>query len=202
MEELLEMPLFRNCDAGNAGKFLAAHPGKIHEYAKGDIIAMQGYACRALYLLEEGSVYAKMINEDGKEFTLDTLSAPETLASSFVFSSEGTFPVTIIASTDCTVWTIGRDALFSLIRTDDTILSNYLNIISDHSAFLSRRLHEFALQSLASRIIGYIERNGPIENLQSAAFILGVARPSLSRAIAQLVAQGAIEKSDNGYSLR
>ena len=65
--------------------------------------------------------------------------------------------------------------------------------------FLSRRLNEFALQTLSSRIVSYIEHNGAIDNLQEAAFILGVARPSLSRAVAQLVSQGVLRKSDKGY---
>ena len=188
MEELFEMPLFSTFYPGSASEILDRHPGRFNRYAKGDIIAMQGYACRALYLLGSGSVYAKMISEEGKEFTLDTLS-------------DGIFPVTIIASTDCGIWTIGRDTLAMLLEQDKAILSNYLKIISDHSMFLSRRLHEFALQTLASRITSYIERNGPIENLREVAFILGVARPSLSRTISQLVAKGVLERSGNTYRL-
>ena len=65
--------------------------------------------------------------------------------------------------------------------------------------FLSRRLNEFALQTLSSRIVSYIEHNGVLNNIQEAAFILGVARPSLSRALGQLVEQGVIVKTDGGY---
>ena len=81
------------------------------------------------------------------------------------------------------------------------MLHNYLTVISDHSMFLSRRLNEFALQTLSSRIVSYIEHNGPLDNLQEAAFILGVARPSLSRAVSQLVSQGTLTKSGEGYVL-
>lgn len=201
MEDILDAPLFRNCNRDTAEKILEAAPGRFARYGKGDIIAMQGYPCRALYLLAEGSVYARMISEEGKEFTLDTLSAPEALASSFVFSTDGTFPVTIISSEDCSVWSIGRDTLRTLLDEDRCILDNYLKIVSDHSMFLSRRLNEFALQTLSSRIVSYIERNGSMENLQEAAFILGVARPSLSRAVSQLVVQGVLRKSDSSYVL-
>ena len=89
-EPILDMPLFRNCDIDTAARILEKSPGRYTSYENGDIIAMQGYACRAVLLLSEGSAYAKMISEEGKEFTLDTLSAPETLASAFVFSTEGT----------------------------------------------------------------------------------------------------------------
>ena len=64
---------------------------------------------------------------------------------------------------------------------------------------MADRMREFALQTLSSRIVSYIEHNGAIDNLQEAAFILGVARPSLSRAVAQLVSQGVLRKSDKGY---
>lgn len=67
--------------------------------------------------------------------------------------------------------------------------------------FLSTRLNEFALQTLASRVVSYIEKNGVLQNLQEAAFILGVARPSLSRTVAQLMAQGILVKDDSGYCL-
>lgn len=142
-----------------------------------------------------------MVSDEGKEFTLDTLSAPEVLASSFVFSTQRIFPVTIIAGSDCDLWVFSRDCILEMIERDRTVLGNYLAVISDHSMFLSRRLSEFALQTLSSRIVSYIRENGPVDNLQQTAFILGVARPSLSRAVSQLVGQGVLEKSDDGYCL-
>ena len=196
---IYDMPLFFGGDREVIGEALARYPGRHVTYDKGDIIAMQGYACRSIYLLCKGSVYARMVSDEGREFTLDTLTAPEVLASSFVFSSDGTFPVTIIASSSCDVWILGKESLLRIIESDKTVLHNYLTIISDHSMFLSRRLNEFALQTLSSRIVSYIEHNGAIDNLQEAAFILGVARPSLSRAVAQLVSQGVLRKSDKGY---
>lgn len=80
-------------------------------------------------------------------------------------------------------------------------MNNFLTIISDHSLFLSRRINEFALQSLSSRITGYLKDNHAIRNLQEVAFILGVARPSLSRMIAQMVDQGVVRKTPDGYVL-
>lgn len=198
---IFEMPLFRDCDTKKAARILDERPVRYSSYSKGDLIAMQGYSCRSIYLLAEGSAYAKMVSEEGKEFTLDTLSAPEVLASSFVFSTDRIFPVTIIASADCGIWSVGRETLSVLLEEDKSIMGNFLKTISDHSMFLSRRLNEFALQTLSSRIVGYIGQNGPIGNLQEVAFILGVARPSLSRAISQLVSQGVLEKTDNDYRL-
>ncbi len=195
------MPLFRGGNKDTIERIMHDFPSRYVHYKKGDTIAMQGNACRSLYILCEGSVYAKMISEEGKEFTLDTLSAPDVLASAFVFSSEGIFPVTILANSDCDLWIVSKESLLRIIESEPLVLRNYLTVISDHSMFLSKRLNEFALQTLSSRIISYIEQNGSIQNLQEAAFILGVARPSLSRAVLQLVGQGVLKKENRGYVL-
>ena len=199
--EIYEMPLFRGGNKDTIERIMHDFPSRYVHYKKGDTIAMQGNACRSLYILCEGSVYAKLISEEGKEFTLDTLSSPDALASAFVFSSEGIFPVTILANSDCDLWIVSKESLLRIIESEPLVLRNYLTVISDHSMFLSKRLNEFALQTLSSRIMSYIEQNGSIQNLQEAAFILGVARPSLSRAVLQLVGQGVLKKENRGYVL-
>lgn len=199
--DIYSLPLFSGGNKELIDNILQENPARHRLYAKGNIIALQGYVCKQLYLLCSGSAYARMVSEEGREFTLDTLSAPEVLASSFIFSTDGIFPVTIIAASDCSIWLISREAMLRILKADQTVMQNYLRVISDHSMFLSNRLVEFALQTLSSRIVSYIENNGPISNLQETAFILGVARPSLSRAVSQLVSQGTLRKTTNGYVL-
>ena len=199
--DIYEMPLFKGGNKDTIEKIMHDFPSRYVQYKKGDTIAMQGSACRSLYILCEGSVYAKMISEEGKELTLDTLSAPDVLASSFIFSTEGIFPITILANSNCSLWIVNKESILRIIKEDSLVMRNYLTVISDHSVFLSKRLNEFALQTLSSRIISYIQQNGAIQNLQEAAFILGVARPSLSRAILQLVNQGLLQKENKGYTL-
>lgn len=200
-EEIFELPLFRNCDRSTVRGILGRSSGRFASYRKGDFIAMQNSACRSLLILCEGSVYARMTGSDGREFTLDTLSAPDVLASAFIFSTEGIYPVTIIANTDCRLWIVGRECVMELIERDSAVLHNFLTVLSDHTIFLSNKLNQFALQSLTSRLLNYLETNGPVRNLQETAFILGVTRPSLSRVVSQLVRQGLVRRSGDGYTL-
>lgn len=193
--------LFRDCNRSVVDGILERYPSRFSSYRKGDFIAMQNSVCRSLYVLCEGSVYARMISGEGREFTLDTLSAPDVLASAFLFGTENILPITMIAHSDCRLWVISKECVMSLIEQDRAILHNFLAVLSDHSLFLSRKLEQFALQTLSSRLIGYLENNGSIQNLQQTAFILGVTRPSLSRAIAQLVRQGTVRKESGGYVL-
>ncbi|MDY5533951.1 MAG: helix-turn-helix domain-containing protein, partial [Butyricimonas virosa] len=75
----------------------------------------------------------------------------------------------------------------------------FLRNISDRGVFLSRKLNEFALQSLSNRIVSYLKYNGKISNIQELAFIMGVARPSVSRTLSSMVEQGILKKTDSGY---
>ena len=200
--EIYDMPLFRGGDRMVLEAVLQRSPGRYASYRKGDFIALQDDVCRTLFLLCEGSVYAQMTSAEGRELTLDTLSAPDTLASAFVFGTENRYHVSFIAQADCRLWVLSRESLREILEQDRTVLRNFLTIISDHSLFLSRRINEFALQSLASRVVSYLKDNHSIRNLQEVAFILGVARPSLSRMIGQMVEQGTVCKTPDGYTLK
>ena len=200
--EILDRPLFRGCDRAIVEELLDKMPGRSASYCKGEFLAMQNDPCRSLFLLEEGRVQALITSEEGRELTFDVLTAPDVLASPFLFSSEALYPVSIVARSDCRAWILSRECVRSLLEQDRAVLHNFLTILSDHSLFLSRRINEFALQSLSSRLVGYLKDNHAIRNLQETAFILGVARPSLSRMIAQMVEQGIVQKTSEGYVLR
>ena len=60
---IYDMPLFFGGDREVIGEALERYPGRHVTYDKGDIIAMQGYACRSIYLLCKGSVYARMVSD-------------------------------------------------------------------------------------------------------------------------------------------
>lgn len=198
---IYEMPLFRGCDRSVIDPIFTQSTVRFSTYRKGDFIAMQNSVCRSLFLLCEGSVLVQMANEEGREFTLATLSGPDVLASAFVFATKNLYPVSIVANTECKLWIVSRACILALIERDTTVLHNFLNILSDHSLFLSNKIQQFALQTLSSRLIGYLEQNGVVQNLQETAFILGVARPSLSRLISQMVRQGVLRKTPDGYRL-
>lgn len=199
--EISDFPLFKDCYEKTVEMLISTSSNRMAVYERGDIVAVQGSKCRSLLLLCEGSVKTVMTNSEGKEIKIETMHAPEILASAFIYGSENLLPVTIEATSSCKLWIISKDGFLNMMQKDATLLQNFLKDISDRSLFLSRKLNEFALQNLNTRLIGYMKKNSTIHNLQELAFILGVARPSLSRAVAMLVEQGIVIKSENGYEL-
>lgn len=197
--DLYDFSLFAEADRNRIDRLLQQSANRITAYHEGDLIALQGDPCRSLMLLCSGSVSARMTHDEGKEIVIETLHAPEILAPAFLYGSENHFPVSLFAATDCRVWFISREVFLEMMEADRTVLRRFLENISDRSVFLSRKLNEFALQSLPTRILSYLKTHGHIQNIQEVAFIMGVARPSLSRALSLLVEQGRVRKESGGY---
>lgn len=197
--DLYDFPLFADADRNCIDALLQQSANRITAYHEGDLIALQNDPCRSLMLLCSGSVSARMTHEEGREIAIENLHAPEILAPAFLYGSENRFPVTLRAATDCRVWFISREVFLEMMEADRTVLRRFLENISDRSVFLSRKLNEFALQSLPTRILSYLQSHGRIQNIQEVAFIMGVARPSLSRALSLLQEQGRVRKESGGY---
>lgn len=191
-EVLTRMSLFEGCEAEALHQLLREAPNSLRTYKEGEYIARQGDACRSLFILMKGNVKTQMENAEGKQLTIDRIKAPDILAPAFIYASENRFPVNVEATELCEVLVMDRTRFEAFMHAQPAVMRNFIAIISDRSLFLSRKLNEFALQSLKSRLLNYLQMHGGIHNQQEVAFILGVARPSLARALSELIAEGKI----------
>ena len=89
-----------------------------------------------------------------------------------------------------------------LIESDTAVLRNFLPILSDHSRFLTSRVQQFALQTLSSRLIGYLEKNPAVQNLQETAFILASHAPPCRGRSPSWSARESCAKAKRGMSSR
>lgn len=191
-EVLTRMSLFEGCEAEALHQLLREAPNSLRIYKEGEYIARQGDACRSLFILMKGNVKTQMENAEGKQLTIDWIKAPDILAPAFIYASENRFPVNVEATELCEVLVMDRTRFEAFMHAQPAVMRNFIAIISDRSLFLSRKLNEFALQSLKSRLLNYLQMHGGIHNQQEVAFILGVARPSLARALSERIAEGKI----------
>ena len=199
--DILDFTLIEGVNKDGIAEFLKNASNKISSYKKGGIVVLQDSVCKSLLLLCQGTLLAKMTQAEGMEIVIEHLSAPEILAPAFIYGTENRFPVTLQAEDEVIIWSLSKDDFLKMMETDDALLRNFLRQISDRSVFLSRKLNEFALQNLSTRIISYLQRNAVITNIQDVAFIMGVARPALSRTLSAMVEEGVLRKTDEGYML-
>ncbi len=192
IEKLMVAPLFKGFEEEELALLLFSGCTSPRTYPSGTIMHLQGDVVKGLHILVEGRVKTTMGNDDGKVITVETIDAPSAFAPAFVFASDNHFPVNVIADTDCEVIMISRERMLDMMSKNPQFMENVLRDISDRNVFLTHRLRQFAITNLKRRILEYLKEHGPIKNQVEVAQILGVARPSLSRALAELEREGKI----------
>ena len=189
-KKLAEAPVFRGLSERFLEHFIGRTPNALREFGIGDFIALQGTVCQSLYLLYSGRVRTNMVNEEGKQVTIEEIEAPRLLAPAFIFATDNRFPVNITTLTNCEVLVLNRTDFVDLMHREKIVMQNFLRIISDRSIFLSRKLNAFALQDLKTRLLAYLREHENPRSRQEIADILGVARPSLARVLSELADEG------------
>ena len=189
-KKLAEAQVFRGLSERFLENFIGRTPNALREFGIGDFIALQGTVCQSLYLLYSGRVRTNMVNEEGKQVTIEEIEAPRLLAPAFIFATDNRFPVNITTLTNCEVLVLNRTDFVDLMHREKIVMQNFLRIISDRSIFLSRKLNAFALQDLKTRLLAYLREHENPRSRQEIADILGVARPSLARVLSELADEG------------
>ena len=192
MNDLLNLFIFAQTPVEELRRWLAETPHRFERYAPGERIIAQGVECRSALLLTE-------MVQDGRDLAIDVLKAPMLLASAFLFGTENRMPVSVTAATECEVWTVNKEALFAFMLQQPEAMRRFVAEVSDRAQFLSRRLRQLTLQSLRSRVLDFLRERGAMSSVQTAAQQLGVQRPSLSRVLSDLVAEGLVEKRDGAF---
>ena len=196
-----QIPLFEGVPQFVIDQLMENEMNAWRTYQQGEYVVRQDSPCRSLYILTEGILKATMTNDEGKELVVEHLSAPELLAPAFIFGSENRFPVNLIARTFCRICVIGKSSLLQCMHEHPSVMENFIARISDRCVFLSRKLNEFALQSLRCRVLAYLKTHERIANQQDVASRLGVARPSLARVLSELLKEGALRREGGAIVL-
>ena len=201
MEELKRFPLFGACTNEELQELLQS-PHRREEYQAGDLVVSAGDPCRSLMLLTEGTVETRMCGDNGREVVIEQMNAPKILAPAFLFAEDNTLPVDAYMHTDGVVWYINQKAFFQFMTIHPHVLRAFLQTLSARSRFLSSKVKGFAVKGLRDRVLDHIRQHGAITSVAKTAEVLGVARPSLSRVISELLDEGLLSRDGNDIVLK
>lgn len=188
----MESRLFEGIDEEQVTQLIYSTSTIINIYRRGAIVANEGDEVKGLLILTEGVVNNYIGEEGKKKVNLKTVHAPDFLVPAFIFASNPRFHTTIQAAVDSEVVLINRDLLVKYSKNNNRIMQNIVREMSDRFQFLSIRLSEFSTMTLKDRLLKYVKEYGPITNQTELAQHMGVARPSLSRALSELQIEGKI----------
>lgn len=167
---------------------------QLKSYEKEEILAFQGEEVNRLMILLEGSARGEMTDFAGHLIKIEDVAAPKPLAGAFLFGNENRFPVDVVANEPVKVLVIYRGEFLKLLRMNEIIQMNYLNLVGSKAQFLSRKIKFLSFKTIKGKIAHYLMGLKPDENgiiripasQQEMADLFGVARPSVARALGEM----------------
>jgi len=197
-DDLILCPVCKNIPDKERKNFLNELNFKTKSFKKGEWIAQQGDIVKALYILLKGSVKAEMISDSGTVLNIETIYAPNPLAPSFLFAEKNEFPVDVVALEECEIILISKDSIMKQLASNESFLQGFMAYNANRTRFLSERLKFLSTKTIKGKLAQYIleKSTNMVFNLgvnQTAlAEYFGVARPSLSRSLSEMIDDGII----------
>lgn len=194
-------PLFSGLTAGEIEMIISQVPCRIRSFRAGNLIAQSGEPVKSLMVVMNGIVKGEMVDYAGRLIKIEDISAPGTLAPAFMFGNRNIFPVNVVALTDTELLFVDKPEFLKLLKSNDRILVNFLDLIANRSQFLSEKIKFLNFKTIKGKLAHYILQKSGKENddvnleltQNDLADFFGVARPSVARALREL--------KDDGYIL-
>ena len=200
LEALKESVVFNKIQNEDIKKILEETKHEIKTYSPNETIAFRGDEVKGLYVILKGTLSTEMLTEEGNVIKIEELVKSDVIASAFIFGSKNCFPVDLKAKEKAEVLFIERKEFLKLLFSQEQILENFLNEISNKTQLLTTKIwNNFNNKTIKKKFCNYVNRKQEkdefvIENLGALAEFFGVERPSLSRVLSDLVKDKKLER--------
>ena len=199
--QLAACPLFKGISTEEIASILSVVPYRTRNYKTGSLISQSGEPVNSLMVVTNGIVKGEMVDDAGRVIKIEDIPAPGSLATAFIFGNKNRFPVNVAAVSDVEIMSIDKQDFLKLLMTNDRVLVNFLNMISNRSQFLSEKIKFLNFKTIKGKLAHYILQKAGNDKISVSldmtqndlADFFGVARPSVSRALGELEQEGFIE---------
>ncbi len=195
-------PIFARLTDAQCADAFSRLPYSAADHTPGELLHLQGERYERLLVLLAGSASAELCSPSGQTLQVETLTAPEAVASSMLFTETRRLPVTLRAETPVRLFSTPRGALLALCERYPAVIEPLLEDLGHRTAFLADRLRMSQFETLRQRLAHYLlercDGSGRVELAETKKHLaerLGVARASLFRVIAELEDAGVIQVS-------
>jgi CRP/FNR family transcriptional regulator, dissimilatory nitrate respiration regulator len=198
---LSNAPLFKGLSPDEIEKILDNVPHNLKKFQSGSMICQSGEHVNSLMVVISGVVKGEMVDYAGRVIKIEDIPAPGALAPAFIFGNRNKFPVNVVAVSSAELLLIGKTDFLKLLMINDTILVNFLDMISNRSQFLSEKIKFLTFKTIKGKLAHFILQKAGTDQMSftlgmtqnDLADFFGVARPSVARALHDLEEGGFIE---------
>ena len=205
--------LFHSITDKETERILKCSRSCMKKYPAGTYIFEQGGLPTRLFLLLSGQVQICKDFTSGKRDVLYLVEAGNVFGEIFLFGNRERYWYDAVAVTDIAVLEMPWDFFYHFCSNacdhHKQLTQNMLEILSENNFKITRKLHIVTTSSLRERIAIWLidsmdeEENVELRmNREQLADFLGVARPSLSRELMRMQADGLIQVSKKNIAIR
>jgi len=169
--------------------------------AAGCLLHFEGEVCTRLEVIVDGEIRIERIDEQGNLMTIAQCHRNEIIGGNLLFSSNPCYPMTLTATRDTVLLTMGKDILFELLSQNVLFLRAYLELTSDRALVLGSQIRHYVNRPIRACLINYLkqaydlQKTNPIRldlSKKMLAEKIGVQRTSISRELAKMRDEGLI----------
>jgi CRP-like cAMP-binding protein len=197
---IIKSPLFSGMMPEEVMSAVSSAPHRIRRFKAGSIISQSDEPVNSFMLVIDGAVKGEMVDFSGRVIKIEDITAPGAIASAFIFGSRNRFPVNVVAISDTKLMVIDKSDFLKFLKSNDKILANFLDMISNRSQFLSEKIKFLNFKTIRGKLAQYVlQTAGPDRSefrltmtQNELAEYFGVARPSIARVISEIEEEGLI----------
>lgn len=148
-----------------------------------------------MILVLEGKVSARMGSSRSKSLMVDYLKPGFILAPAFILSDHNQLPVEVRAVEESTLFCMPKADFSQLINTNNLVLFNFMDILSNINCFLMNKIRMIYMASIKEKIATFLLRKATIMHCDSVplslsrrqlADVFGIHKSSLIRTLNEL----------------
>ncbi len=210
IEVLKTCILFHNFKDAEISSTLQEISYKQKQFAKGQVIALEGTDCSHLGIVLKGSIEIQKIYPSGKIITINRLTTGHIFGEAVIFSNHHAYPATIVSSAKTEIMFISKENIVKLCSYNEQFLSNFMTLLSNKILMLNSKVKSLSYKSIKQKIAHYIleeyneQRKDALQlkgTKKGLAEQLGIPRPSLSRELINMKEEGIIAFKQNTLSI-
>jgi len=187
--------LFNGFKPKQTGELIKSIKHKVRTFEKGEIILHNGEKVETLLILVKGTAVGEIMGFDGKILRIEDLKAPDAIGCAFIYGNDNKIPFDVIAKEYVKALAISKTELLKIFMSNEKLLANFLNILTNRAQCQTNRLKLLGLNTLKGKVAYHIlecakKCNSDILKLDKTqndlAELFGVARPSIGRIFKEL----------------
>ncbi len=178
----------------------------LNEYKKGDYLTIAGNEFSQIGVVLSGTVALIKETASGSRVIIGLIGAGEMFGEMAAYSDKKSWPMTVIAQTNCTVMFFSKNKIVGccerVCTSHKRLIMNMLKVVSNRALMLNKKVEYLSIKSLRGKISTYLLEeytktgNNTFQlslNRNELADFINVSRPSLSRELGKMRDEGLID---------